>query len=102
MENLNSEEYLNTNVKNLLQQLDALEAVPGLAIESGLHHKVFLVENDSLQTPDRVNLQEEKEEKEEDDNPDEHQVLLKKEAEGEFASQNLRFNFYSNNLIIDD
>ena len=96
MENLNSEEYLNTNVKNLLQQLDALEAVPGLAIES-----VFLVENDSLQTPDRVNLQEEKEEKEEDENPDEHQVLLKKEAEGEFASQNLLFNFYSNNLIIN-
>ena len=90
MENLNSEDYLNANVKQLLQQLDSLEAVPGLAIESGLHHKVVFrfAKNFHEQTPDRVKLQEEKEEeKEEDDHPDDHQVPLKKEAEGEFAAQ---------------
>lgn len=40
MENMNDANYLNDHVSILLQQLESLEAVPGLQIESGLHPKV--------------------------------------------------------------
>ena len=40
MENRNEAAYLNENLNILLKQLNALEAVPGLAIESGLNQKV--------------------------------------------------------------
>lgn len=40
MENMNDMKYLNDHLDILLKQLHSLEAVPGLAIESGLYHKV--------------------------------------------------------------
>ena len=40
MENMNDAKYLNDHVSILLQQLESLEAVPGLQIESGLNPKV--------------------------------------------------------------
>lgn len=42
MENMNDTKYLNDHVSILLQQLESLEAVPGLQIESGLHPKVCI------------------------------------------------------------
>lgn len=74
MENKNTQKDLTDNLNSLLQQLDSLEAVPGLQIESSTNRK----------TPDRVKM-EEGEEEEEDGNPDMHDVVLKKEAQGEFA-----------------
>lgn len=81
MENMNDMKYLNDHLDILLKQLHSLEAVPGLAIESGLYHKVRMCYLDKEQTPDRVQIQ-----KEEEENPDQHVEVLKKEAEGEFAS----------------
>ena len=77
MENKNTQKDLNDNLNLLLQQLDSLEAVPGLQIESSTNRK----------TPDRVKMEEVEgeEEEEEDGNPDMHDVVLKKEAQGEFA-----------------
>lgn len=40
MENMNDSTYLNERLNILLKQLHSLEAVPGLAMESGLHPKV--------------------------------------------------------------
>ena len=40
MENMNNAKYLNDHIQLLLQQLEALEAVPGLQIESSLNPKV--------------------------------------------------------------
>lgn len=70
MENMNTKSYLEEHLHRLLDQLQNLEAVPGLQIESALHPK----------TPDRIKL-----EQTEEGNPDEHEEVLKKETEGEFA-----------------
>jgi singapore isolate B (sub-type 7) whole genome shotgun sequence assembly, scaffold_26 len=70
MENMNTKNYLDEHLHMLLDQLQSLEAVPGLQIESAFHPK----------TPDRVKL-----EQPEEGNPDEHEEVTKKEAEGEFA-----------------
>ena len=40
MENMNNAKYLNDHIQLLLQQLEALEAVPGLHIESSQNPKV--------------------------------------------------------------
>lgn len=40
MENMNNAKYLNDHIQLLLQQLEGLEAVPGLQIESSLNPKV--------------------------------------------------------------
>ena len=40
MENMNNAKYLNDHIQLLLQQLEALEAVPGLQIESSLNPEV--------------------------------------------------------------
>lgn len=44
MENQNDAAYLDKHLSTLLEQLNSLEAVPGLAIESGVQHKVSAVE----------------------------------------------------------
>ena len=41
MENMNSQKYLDEHLSLLLNQLQNLEAVPGLQIESALHRKVM-------------------------------------------------------------
>ena len=65
MENMNTQAYLDEHLQKLLHQLQTLEAVPGLQIESSVNPK----------TPDRVKMEK----------PDEHDEVLKKEAPGEFA-----------------
>ncbi|KAK8801395.1 hypothetical protein WA171_004538 [Blastocystis sp. BT1] len=70
MENMNTQAYLDEHLQKLLHQLQTLEAVPGLQIESSVNPK----------TPDRVKM-----EKPEEGDPDEHDEVLKKEAPGEFA-----------------
>ena len=70
MENMNTQAYLDEHLQKLLHQLQTLEAVPGLQIESSVNPK----------TPDRVKM-----EKPEEGDPDEHDEVLKEEAPGEFA-----------------
>lgn len=70
MENMNKQEYLNDHLTKLLNDLDNLEAVPGLQIESSCERK----------TPDRVKFEEG-----EESDPDKHDEVIKKESQGEFA-----------------
>ena len=44
MENMNDAKYLNLQLGTLMRQLDALEAVPGLQIESAERPKVMMAE----------------------------------------------------------
>ena len=71
MENMNDAKYLEEHLNMLLKQLDSLEAVPGLQIESAEKPK----------TPDRVKLDMKPE-----GDPDEHEEVLNREPEGEFAA----------------